>query len=826
MFARDDRKRRSFTSVFNANGLKGRLFGGVKVKRARSFSGREKHKIETLKHHKDDTATLSDTEGYHKNRRPRRRTTGGTDIGDHVEKAKMTGFSSEVEGPHGGTLNRQQIIAMVKQRFGLRPEEMRTVTQTTSVSEEAPPAIPPLPPSPSSPKQKRYEELLEKPGAYPTLPRKEETPHPVNTPGVVYLQLGDEIKRAMIPKNLDGVDEVRGLFKSAFTEKYQNEVNNNSKRKTIYIKDPTCGIFYELDDVSDLSNKSHLKILDTPPAKPAPPVAPKPHATHVTKQLTSTPLPNHSHVVPSDSIKGGDYKWTSTVTETRVVDSKPVSVTHTAVSQGSLMDKKKVPLPGLGAQLKPHEKRAHYDPMEQQLDKLTTMLQDALNTSESMDNMPSRGVDGSASSSQSSFVDHGPAAEGNIPYAMWSDRGRMRSDSGTESMSDTSPTPPEVKPKPPPRMSSHGVSRESSVKYSQTLQREPPQPPQRSVPYHYGTLPLATSSPRHMPQRTLSADSPAASLAGSSTLPVGAKVKFQGVEAKPGVNQQELAHRARELKSNVVTLKSELGQLKQLHTFQAKSFEELMSNAKEHILSSMMKLTSGNKPERMILACSRCLDVSNAALRGAGKELRQGYLLASPNADNPGRADQNRIRTEEMTYVRAKNDINRSISELESEVEMVRLDVIQRRHISNKAEIESLNNQLAIISRQIADLKSQYADLHDSMKAVMASELDTIVQGDKFLKEEPSKLDNLVSRCKHVTGTLFTLQKLIAAQDQMKSESQLSFSSLDDVDKELLDSIRSSHLTKPTSPPVAQEDPRSSRGRPRVRFNDQVDYGR
>ncbi|EDO44771.1 predicted protein [Nematostella vectensis] len=748
------------------SGLKGRLFGGVKVKRARSFSGREKHKIETLKHHKDDTATLSDTEGYHKNRRPRRRTTGGTDIGDHVEKAKMTGFSSEVEGPHGGTLNRQQIIAMVKQRFGLRPEEMRTVTQTTSVSEEAPPAIPPLPPSPSSPKQKRYEELLEKPGAYPTLPRKEETPHPVNTPGVVYLQLGDEIKRAMIPKNLDGVDEVRGLFKSAFTEKYQNEVNNNSKRKTIYIKDPTCGIFYELDDVSDLSNKSHLKILDTPPAKPAPPVAPKPHATHVTKQLTSTPLPNHSHVVPSDSIKGGDYKWTSTVTETRVVDSKPVSVTHTAVSQGSLMDKKKVPLPGLGAQLKPHEKRAHYDPMEQQLDKLTTMLQDALNTSESMDNMPSRGVDGSASSSQSSFVDHGPAAE--------------------------------VKPKPPPRMSSHGVSRESSVKYSQTLQREPPQPPQRSVPYHYGTLPLATSSPRHMPQRTLSADSPAASLAGSSTLPVGAKVKFQGVEAKPGVNQQELAHRARELKSNVVTLKSELGQLKQLHTFQAKSFEELMSNAKEHILSSMMKLTSGNKPERMILACSRCLDVSNAALRGAGKELRQGYLLASPNADNPGRADQNRIRTEEMTYVRAKNDINRSISELESEVEMVRLDVIQRRHISNKAEIESLNNQLAIISRQIADLKSQYADLHDSMKAVMASELDTIVQGDK----------------------------LIAAQDQMKSESQLSFSSLDDVDKELLDSIRSSHLTKPTSPPVAQEDPRSSRGRPRVRFNDQVDYGR
>ena len=29
----------------------------------------------------------------------------------------------------------------------------------------------------------------------------------------------------------------------------------------------------------------------------------------------------------------------------------------------------------------------------------------------------------------------------------------------------------------------------------------------------------------------------------------------------------------------------------------------------------------------------------------------------------------------------------------------------------------------------------------------------------RFLKEEPSKLENLVSRCKHITGTLFTLQK-------------------------------------------------------------------
>lgn len=39
---------------------------------------------------------------------------------------------------------------------------------------------------------------------------------------------------------------------------------------------------------------------------------------------------------------------------------------------------------------------------------------------------------------------------------------------------------------------------------------------------------------------------------------------------------------------------------------------------------------------------------------------------------------------------------------------MVRLDVIQRRHIGSPVEVESMNNQMAIISRQIADLRSKY----------------------------------------------------------------------------------------------------------------------
>lgn len=64
--------------------------------------------------------------------------------------------------------------------------------------------------------------------------------------GVIYLQYGDEIKRAMLPGGMSNVEQVRDLFERSFPDKFHDRNNN---RKTIYIKDTSCGIFYELDDV-------------------------------------------------------------------------------------------------------------------------------------------------------------------------------------------------------------------------------------------------------------------------------------------------------------------------------------------------------------------------------------------------------------------------------------------------------------------------------------------------------------------------------------------------------------------------------------------------
>lgn len=74
----------------------------------------------------DTATTVSDSEAKNHGRRPRRRTTGGSEVGEEVEKAKRLqgqGNSSEPDAQSTQTLSRQQIIAMVKKRFGLKPGE-------------------------------------------------------------------------------------------------------------------------------------------------------------------------------------------------------------------------------------------------------------------------------------------------------------------------------------------------------------------------------------------------------------------------------------------------------------------------------------------------------------------------------------------------------------------------------------------------------------------------------------------------------------------------------------------------------------------------------
>lgn len=59
------------------------------------------------------------------------------------------------------------------------------------------------------------------------------------------------------------------------------------------------------------------------------------------------------------------------------------------------------------------------------------------------------------------------------------------------------------------------------------------------------------------------------------------------------IDKSKLKSKGNDLKNDIQILRAQLGQLKQIHGYQAKSFEDMMKNAKEQILSCMQKLSTG-----------------------------------------------------------------------------------------------------------------------------------------------------------------------------------------------------------------------------------------
>ncbi|ENN79967.1 hypothetical protein YQE_03613, partial [Dendroctonus ponderosae] len=130
--------------------------------------------------------------------------------------------------------------------------------------------------------------------------------------------------------------------------------------------------------------------------------------------------------------------------------------------------------------------------------------------------------------------------------------------------------------------------------------------------------------------------------------------------------------------------------------------------------------------------------------------------------------DQERVRLsrEEDLYKQEMLRLEKDLSELESTVEELRGNVINRKTRVNMSDVENMALILSKSSKTVADLKLRFPGLQDSMKALLATEMDKMMREEKFLKEEPERLESALRRCKKLTGTLVTLKRLASVQEQ------------------------------------------------------------
>ncbi|XP_040359245.1 coiled-coil domain-containing protein AGAP005037 isoform X14 [Ixodes scapularis] len=141
-------------------------------------------------------------------------------------------------------------------------------------------------------------------------------------------------------------------------------------------------------------------------------------------------------------------------------------------------------------------------------------------------------------------------------------------------------------------------------------------------------------------------------------------------------------------------------------------------------------------------------------------------LAAVQVGDDQVCAERLRVSREEDLYRQDVTRLEKDLSDLESQVEELRGNVINRRCRVNMSNVESMALVLSRASKTVADLKARFPNLQDSLKTVMGAEMEVVVREEKFLKEEPERLENALRRCKKLTGTLVTLKRLASVQEQ------------------------------------------------------------
>ncbi|KRZ94766.1 Coiled-coil domain-containing protein [Trichinella sp. T8] len=137
------------------------------------------------------------------------------------------------------------------------------------------------------------------------------------------------------------------------------------------------------------------------------------------------------------------------------------------------------------------------------------------------------------------------------------------------------------------------------------------------------------------------------------------------------------------------------------------------------------------------------------------RAVQQNALLTERNW-----ADQ-----EERRFQETRKCLENKLVNLEEDIDKLREQVVTGRRKLKMSDVEYFTETLMQIARTAATLKSDFPVLEDRLKWLMSSEMEKVVREEKFLKEEPFRINAALKRCKKLTNTILTMKRLAQVQD-------------------------------------------------------------
>ncbi|XP_069733306.1 SRC kinase signaling inhibitor 1 isoform X7 [Phaenicophaeus curvirostris] len=164
--------------------------------------------------------------------------------------------------------------------------------------------------------------------------------------------------------------------------------------------------------------------------------------------------------------------------------------------------------------------------------------------------------------------------------------------------------------------------------------------------------------------------------------------------------------------------------------------------------------------------------------------------------EDPLQRQRSLVEEERLRYLNEEELITQQLNDLEKSVEKIQKDLAHNHRLIPVQELEEKAVVLKQLGETLTDLKAQFPSLQSKMRVVLRVEVEAV----KFLKEEPNRLDGLLKRCKTVTDTLAQIRRQVD-EGVWTSPSNLSQSPKKVAPE--TDFSKGLDLEMPTSPPVS-----------------------
>nr|XP_055187004.1 sickle tail protein homolog isoform X16 [Nyctereutes procyonoides] len=635
--------------------------------------------------------------------------------------------------------------------------------------------------------------------------------------GVLYLQYGDETKQLRMPNEITSADTIRALFVSAFPQQLTMKMLE-SPSVAIYIKDESRNVYYELNDVRNIQDRSLLKVYNKDPAhafnhtpktvngdmrmqreivyaRGDGPGASRPgstaHPPHaIPNSPPSTPVPHSMPPSPSRIPYGGTRPMVvpgnATIPRDRL-SSLPVS-RSISPSPSAILERRDVkPDEDMsGKNIAMYRNEGFYtDPYLYHEGRMSIASSHGGHPLDVPDHIIA--YHRTAIRSASAYCNPSLQAEMHMEQSLYRQKSRKYPESHLPTLGSKTP------PASPHRVSDLRMvdmhAHHNAHGPPHTLQPDRASPSRQTFKKEPGTL-VYIEKPRTTPGLASIVDfgpplvEKQVFAYSTATIPKDRETRerMQAMEKQiaslTGLVQSALfkgpitsnsKDASSEKMMKTTASKSHTDSAGTLHVSGGKTLSALESSgppsqplpaSTSAIHMSLLDMRRNVAELRLQLQQMRQLQLQNqellrAMMKKAELEISGKVMETMKRLEDPVQRQRVLVEQDRQKYLHEEERIVKKLCELEDFVEDLKKDSTSAGRVVTLKDVEDGAFLLRQVGEAVASLKGEFPTLQNKMRAILRIEVEAV----RFLKEEPHRLDSLLQRVRSMTDTLTMLRR-------------------------------------------------------------------